>query len=87
MTDIDPERIKPGDLVKLADSPSEWRVIEPMEERKTAMYSGKLIGVCIRGSPALGGWKPVRNITDHVPRGQTFEDPDNETQTTLAEVV
>jgi len=86
MTDIDPEDLRPGDTVRLKDSESVWRVVEPVEQRQTAMYSGKLVGVAIKGSPSLGGWKPVRRVVDHTPRGAEFRQPDADEQATLTAV-
>lgn len=83
MSDVDPKKIKPGDLIRLDGSDSEWRVYEPVEERETAMHSGRLIGCGIKGSPGLGGWKPVRRITDHVPRSEVFVEPEYNEQATL----
>jgi hypothetical protein len=85
MAGPDPEEIKPGDLVRLENSDSDWRVVEPVEERSTAHHSGKLIAICIKGSPSLGGWKPARRIVEHVPRGCEFEEPERE-QAELTEV-
>lgn len=86
MTDIDYEAIRPGDIVRLEHSPKQWRVYEPVERRETAMHSGLLIGMGIKGSPGLGGWKPAKDIVEHIPRGAALEEPDDPTQATLKEV-
>lgn len=87
MSDIEPEDLRPGDLVRLGDSESEWRVVEPVEDRETATHSGKLVGVTIKGSPSLGSWKPFRRVVEHVPRGAAFEDPESDEQATLDDAV
>lgn len=87
MSDIDPEDLRPGDVVRLRDSDSEWRVVEPVEERETATHSGKLVGVTIKGSVSLGDWKPVRRVVDHIPRGAEFEDSESDEQATLDDAV
>lgn len=84
--DIDYEAIRPGDIVRLESSDRKWRVYEPVERRETATHSGLLIGMGIKGSPSLGGWKPAKDIVDHIPRGAAFEEPDGSAQATLQEV-
>jgi len=82
VSDIDPETIKPGDLIRFEWSEKVWRVYEPVEERETAMYSGRLIGCGIKGT-TMGGWKPARDIVDHVPRSEEFVEPEYDEQATL----
>lgn len=86
MTDIDYEAVRPGDIVRLENSDSDWRVYEPVERRETAIHSGLLIGMGIKGSPGLGGWKPARKIVEHIPRGADVEEPEDPTQATFEEV-
>ena len=84
---IDYESIRPGDIVRLESSTSDWRVYEPVERRETALHSGLLIGMGIKGSPGLGGWKPARKIAEHIPRRADLEEPDDTDQATIEEAV
>jgi hypothetical protein len=82
----DPEEILPGDLVQLHSTDTVWRVVEPPGDL-TPKHDVRQIGVCIQGSPALGGNKMFKEVTGYRPCPERdpawFEEPDHESQQTF----